>query len=276
MPPLNNNSFPLTQTGRMPHAWLIGGEQGIGKATLAYRVARFVLAHPDPNSAEVHAANNLSVPSDNAVARRIVAQSHSDLLVLERTLNDAGKLRTEIAVDDVRRTVGFFGSTAGEGGWRVCIVDSAEELNRVGANTLLKILEEPPTRAIAARGEPRAGPAAADDPLALPAADVAAARRTKMSPLQPLPHSSISADDPQLQRAVSLAEGSVGRAIALYDGTLLALRERIAGSARKTARRRSAGAARTWRQPRPRRRWRDGDVHRCGSALARRSGRTRR
>ena len=68
--------------------------------------------------------------------------------MLERTVGDSGKLRTDIAVADVRETVQFFGSTAGEGGWRVCIVDSAEELNREGANTLLKILEEPPARAL--------------------------------------------------------------------------------------------------------------------------------
>ena len=121
---------------------------GIGKATLAYRMARFVLAHPDPAAADVQTAQTLFVPVDNAVARRIASQAHSDLLVLERTVNDAGKMRTEIAVDDVRRTVSFFGSTAGEGGWRVCIVDSADELNRAGANTLLKILEEPPARAL--------------------------------------------------------------------------------------------------------------------------------
>ncbi|MGZ5829344.1 MAG: DNA polymerase III subunit delta' [Xanthobacteraceae bacterium] len=214
------------RTGRMPHAWLIGGEQGIGKATLAYRVARFVLAHPDPNSAEVQAAKTLSVSPDNAVARRIMAQAHGDLLVLERTLNDAGKMRTEIAVDDVRRTVGFFGSTAGEGGWRVCIVDSAEELNRFGANTLLKILEEPPSRGlliVVSHAPGRLLPTIrsrcrrvmlrplADD-------DVAAAAAAALD---------IAADDAQLLRAVALSEGSVGRAIALYDGTLLALRERV-------------------------------------------------
>ncbi len=107
--------------------------------------------------------------TDNIVARRIVAQGHSDLLMLERTVGDSGKLRTEIAVADVRETVKFFGSTAGEGGWRVCIVDSAEELNREGANTLLKILEEPPARA-ASGGEPCARPPVANHPLALPPA----------------------------------------------------------------------------------------------------------
>ncbi|MBV9239343.1 MAG: DNA polymerase III subunit delta', partial [Xanthobacteraceae bacterium] len=134
--------------GRMPHAWLIGGSPGIGKATLAYRMARFVLAHPDPTAPDVQAAQTLAVAPEHPVARRITAQAHSDLLALERTVGDNGKLRTEIAVADVRRTIAFYGSTAGEGGWRICIVDSVDELNRFGTNALLKILEEPPARSL--------------------------------------------------------------------------------------------------------------------------------
>ena len=83
----------------------------------------------------------------NIRSRGVIAvQAQGDLLVLERTLNDEGKLRQDIAVDDVRRTVSFFGSTAGEGGWRIAIVDAVDELNDAGANALLKILEEPPAR----------------------------------------------------------------------------------------------------------------------------------
>ena len=134
--------------GRVPHAFLLVGPKGIGKATLAYRMARFVLAHPDPAAPAVQAATSLAVDPEHPVARRIAAQAHGDLLVLERTLNDKGVLRQQIAVDDVRRTVSFFGSTAGEGGWRVAIVDAVDELNRSGANALLKVLEEPPQRAL--------------------------------------------------------------------------------------------------------------------------------
>jgi DNA polymerase-3 subunit delta' len=134
---------------RMPHAWLIGGPRGIGKATLAYRMARFVFAHPDPSAPAVRAAPTLALPPDNAAVHRVVARGHSDLLALERGINpETGKLRTQIQVDDVRRSVGFFGSTAGEGGWRICIVDSADELNDAGANALLKILEEPPAKSL--------------------------------------------------------------------------------------------------------------------------------
>lgn len=214
------------RSARMPHAWLIGGEQGIGKATLAYRMARFVLAQPSPLAPDVQAATSLAVPEDNVVARRIVAQGHSDLLVLERTVGDSGNLRTEIAVADVRKTVQFFGSTAGEGGWRVCIVDSAEELNREGANTLLKILEEPPPRAlllVVSHAPGRLLPTIRSrcrrlDLRPLEDVDVAAAASNALG---------IAADDPQLVRAASLAEGSVARAIALMDGPLLTLRKKI-------------------------------------------------
>ncbi|HJX21459.1 MAG TPA: DNA polymerase III subunit delta', partial [Steroidobacteraceae bacterium] len=137
------------QGRRFHHAWLIAGPAGIGKATLAYRMARFVLAHPDPGTPAVQRATSLHIDADHPVARRIAAQGHGDLLVLERTVNEkTNKLRQDIQVDDVRRTVTFFGSTAGEGGWRVAIVDAVDELNREGANALLKILEEPPRRAV--------------------------------------------------------------------------------------------------------------------------------
>src|SRR5437016_8213797 len=132
----------------MSHAWLIGGPRGVGKATLAYRMARFVFAQPDPSRPDAQGATWLGLPPDNPAVRRVGAQAHSDMLVLARTEGDSGKLRTVIQVDDVRRTIGFFGSTAGEGGWRVCIVDSADELNAAGANALLKILEEPPAKAL--------------------------------------------------------------------------------------------------------------------------------
>src|SRR6187397_306340 len=92
------------RSGRMPHAWLIGGPHGIGKATLAYRMARFVLANPLPSAPAVQSATSLHVDAGHPAARRIAADTHGGLLVLERTLNDRGVMRTEIAVDDVRGT----------------------------------------------------------------------------------------------------------------------------------------------------------------------------
>src|SRR5436309_3673887 len=78
------------RSGRIPHAWLIGGAQGIGKATLAYRMARFVLAHRDPGAASVREARTLELDPADPVTRHVAAGAHGGLLVLERTLNDKG------------------------------------------------------------------------------------------------------------------------------------------------------------------------------------------
>src|SRR6201989_382218 len=132
------------KSGRIPHAWLIGGGQGIGKATLAYRMARYVLTHRDPLSANVQRADTLAVDSGGAVARHIASGSHGGLLTLERTLNDKGVSRPVITVTETRETISSFGSTAAVEGWRVCIVDTVDELNPNAANALRKILEEAP------------------------------------------------------------------------------------------------------------------------------------
>ena len=133
------------RSGRLHHAWLIGGAFGIGKATLAYRVARFLLAEggsaPD--------AASLDLPPGHPVARQVAAQSHPDLAVIRRGLRKDGKgYSAEIGVDHVRRGLDLFASTAGRGGYRVCIVDCADDLNASSANALLKVIEEPPPRSL--------------------------------------------------------------------------------------------------------------------------------
>ena len=134
------------QARRLPHAFLIGGPEGVGKATLAYRIARFLLAHPAPDKKP---RQDLSVAEDNPASRQVAVLSHPDLLVLRRVMNEESKkLRTEIRVDDVRRIVSFFGSTPAFGGYRICIVDSVEEMNPSGLNALLKLVEEPPAKSM--------------------------------------------------------------------------------------------------------------------------------
>ncbi len=211
---------------RMPHAWLLGGAPGVGKATLAYRMARFVLAHPDPAARAVQEAQDLAVAPDHPAFARVAAQGHTDLLALERTVGDNGNLRTIIVVEQVARTVSFFGSTAGEGGWRVCIVDSVDEMNAAGANKLLKVLEEPPPRSLFLLVSHAPGRLLATirsrtlrlilRPLAPP--DVIAAAAAA---------SGRAADDADLAAAAVAADGSVGAALALLDGTSLALREQV-------------------------------------------------
>ncbi|MDX5593864.1 DNA polymerase III subunit delta' [Pseudovibrio sp. SPO723] len=134
---------------RMHHAWILGGPKGVGKATLAFRFARFVLTHPDRNAPEVAQATSLAVPEDSHAARMIAAGSHADLLHLKRPWDEKGKrFKKELPVDEVRRTVSFFGSTSAGGTWRICIVDAADDMNASAANALLKVLEEPPERCL--------------------------------------------------------------------------------------------------------------------------------
>ena len=162
------------------------------------------------------------------VARRIAAQAQPDLLVIERTLNDKGVLHKQIAVEDIRKTVTFFGSTAGEGGWRIAIVDAVDELNRSGANALLKILEEPPERALLLL----VSHSAARVPATLRS-------RCRILTLRPLGEADVAAalaaatgsaaDDPDIAAAAAAADGSVARALAFLDEGALALRQHALG-----------------------------------------------
>jgi DNA polymerase-3 subunit delta' len=135
--------------GRLAPAWLICGREGIGKATLAWRFARFVLVNPDPAARAVREARDLSAAPSSPAARQLLAMAHPDFSLLRRTWNaDSDKFRTEIRVEDIRLGLRRFHLTAAFGGWRVAILDSADDLNREGANALLKIIEEPPPRSI--------------------------------------------------------------------------------------------------------------------------------
>jgi DNA polymerase-3 subunit delta' len=134
------------RSGRLHHAWLIGGPQGIGKATLAYRVARRLLSLPSPAGQNIP---DLSVGPDWPAVHQIAALSHPNLAVLRRAPSTEKKAASAtIPVEAVRRALGMFGSTAADGGYRVCIVDSAEDLTIASANALLKVIEEPPPRSV--------------------------------------------------------------------------------------------------------------------------------
>ena len=137
-------------TGRVPHAWLITGPRGIGKATLAYRFARLALSGATPETGLFGAsAPSLDTDPSSPVFRQIAAEAHPDLMVLKREVDEkTGKLRTNIVVEDVRRAVDFIHLTPALGGWRVVLADCADDMNRSSANALLKILEEPPKNAL--------------------------------------------------------------------------------------------------------------------------------
>jgi DNA polymerase-3 subunit delta' len=135
--------------GRLAHAWLIGGREGIGKATLAWAFARFVLANPDPASKAVREAVSLHVEPTHSAARLLAGLAHPDFALIRREWQGAAKkLASEISVEAVRHGLQVFQLSAAFGGWRIAIVDSAEDLNRNSANALLKMIEEPPQRSL--------------------------------------------------------------------------------------------------------------------------------
>jgi DNA polymerase-3 subunit delta' len=175
----------------------------------------------------VQRAETLQVEPTDPVARHVAAGAHGSLLTLERTLNDKGVMRTVITVDETRETISFFGSTAAVEGWRVCIVDTVDELNPNAANALLKIIEEPPQQSLfllVSHAPARVLPTIlsrcrklALRPLAVDDVIAAAARATQKS-----------IDDPALAEAADASEGSVARALTLLGGEALKLHQKTA------------------------------------------------
>ncbi|MGJ3264447.1 MAG: DNA polymerase III subunit delta' [Salinarimonas sp.] len=203
-------------SGRMHHAWLIGGPEGIGKATLAYRVAKFVL---DRGGRPPEPVASLAVDPEARAARQVAALSHPGLFVLRRVpATDKKAASTTIPVDEVRRGLQLFASTAADSGYRVCIVDAAEDLTPASANALLKMVEEPPPRSlflIVSHAPQRVLPTIRSRCRKLqlrPLGDDALARV-----IRSLPEPIGTAPDEALATAIGAADGSARRAVALLD-----------------------------------------------------------
>ena len=196
-------------SGRQHHAWLITGPKGIGKATLGFALARRLLAG-------AKAGAGLQIGSDHMISRLVAAGSHPDLLVLQRAF-DGKKVKAETSVEDARGVSEFLARTAGFGGWRVVVVDAADDLNTESANALLKLIEEPPPQAQFILVSHR------------PGALLRTIRsRCVVVPLQPLNQTGTQAvvrdlppasqiGEAEVRLAVSLSEGSPGRALELLS-----------------------------------------------------------
>jgi len=208
----------LFLSGRLPHALLLSGPRGIGKATLAFRLARFVLAHRADDrpflAPESGAGEGLAIAPDSGTFRRVAAGGHADLLSVERAYDTRRRrLRSEIVVDDTRQIAAFLRLTPAEGGWRVVVIDGADEMNRNAANALLKILEEPPARALLLL--------VAHSPGRLLPTIRSRVRRFPLSPLTPdevrrlLARYRPDLPEPQATALTALSGGSIGRALEL-------------------------------------------------------------
>ncbi len=215
--------------GRLHHAWLLHGPKGVGKATFAYRAARFLLADEKEETGGLFGADapptSLDRSPDDPACRRVVAGSHADLFVAEP--DKPGK---QIPAEAARTMIQSFHLTAGEGAWRIAIIDAADDLHRSAANILLKLIEEPPKRTVLfliSHNPGRLLPTIrsrctrlAFEPITdTSVAHILAVRRPEAMP-----------DD--MAAAIRLAGGSAGRALALLDGggaaTVVALSDALA------------------------------------------------
>lgn len=145
-------------SGRFPHAWLISGPRGIGKATFAYRAARWILAQtteggqntpegqglfgqtvPEPDPMQ----RSLYLAPDHGTFRRLMSGGHTDFRALSKPED-----KTQIPVEDVRKVLSFLHQTPAESLWKAVLIDSVDDMNRSGANAILKALEEPPSKTV--------------------------------------------------------------------------------------------------------------------------------
>ncbi len=213
------------RAGRVPHAWLISGPRGIGKATLAFRIARFVLAGGTGGQGE-----SLALQEDHPVFRRVASGGHSDLFTLSRDLEGDGP-KTVIGVDAVRAAGHFVHLTAAEGAWRAVVVDSADDLNLNAANALLKMLEEPSDNTLillVSHSPGRLLPTIRSRCCRLPLDRVPDDAMGEI-----LTGGGAGAEPGDLARLLAIAEGSPGRALALLEGGGLELLDTVVGFAAK-------------------------------------------
>ena len=222
------------RSGRLHHGWLLTGPRGVGKATLAWRIARFLLATPEgddgpgPFGDAPPAPENLSVDPEHPVARRMLAGSEPGLKLIRRTPNPkTGRMRDIISVEDIRELTPFLSLSAAEGGRRVVIVDAADEMNPQAANALLKMLEEPPAKTVMLL--------VSHQPSGLLPTIRSRCRELRLAPLGPqdmaraLEQAGVQPEAGQAAALAALSAGSVGEAVRLINLGGLAIYAELVG-----------------------------------------------
>lgn len=211
------------------HAWLFTGPEGVGKASFARAAALRLLAE----AAAGHALPEGSIPADNATARLIAAGSHPDYRELARLPKDPDKpdeaLARSITIGQVRALQPMFAVRPSFSSRRVVLIDAVDDLERAGANALLKNLEEPPLGTIfllVSHAPGRLLPTIRSrcrllrfDPLT--ASEIATILRAH------LPEASVS----EIDALVRAGEGSPGRALGFAGLDLAALETDLAAIA---------------------------------------------
>ncbi|MFB0994358.1 MAG: DNA polymerase III subunit delta' [Paracoccaceae bacterium] len=216
------------RAGRLHHAWLIEGPRGVGKSSLAWKMMRFLLATPEDDGGMFASKppKTLCIAKDHPVVRRINALSEPRLFLLRRGMNTSKTgLAAEILVDEVRKLKHFFQMSAADGGRRVAIIDSADDLNPHAANALLKVLEEPPAEVTLFL--------IAHQPWRLLPTLRSRCRNLRLDPLQPevmamaMEQAGAETQKDQIIPLSELAAGSVGVAMSLQNQSGLQLYSRI-------------------------------------------------
>lgn len=201
--------------GRLHHGWLLTGPRGTGKATLAWAIARWLLSGAE--------SDDLTTPEDAPEARRIAALSEPRLHLIRRPWDEkTGRLRAEITVDEIRKLLSFFHLSSTDGGWRVAIIDAADEMNTAAANALLKLLEEPPRDTLILL--------VAHQPARLLPTIRSRCRTLRLAPLAPAQMAQVLAGmgiEDEAEALAALSDGSVGEALRLAGQDGLARYQQI-------------------------------------------------
>ena len=207
--------------GRMHHAWLITGPRGVGKATLAWRIARFLLSQGGPEALE----KSLQMEPDHAVFRQVAALSAPGLALARKPWDEKTKRhKTAITVEEIRKLKSAFTMSAAEGRWRVAVIDAADDLNVQSENALLKLLEEPPEKTVLLL--------VAHQPSKLLPTIRSRCRQLALAPLS-ADNLALGLDtagyppEPDMSALTELSGGSIGEAIRILDGEGEALYAKI-------------------------------------------------